>query len=89
MTTTESFIPADTFGFRLLHLRKELGLTVEQIARQVGVPHPTWTTWENGAKPRDIVSVVGKVCATTGCDREWLMWGSNFSTLLTPLDVAA
>lgn len=74
--TTEAWIPADSFGSRLLRVRKEKGMTVEAIARACGIAHPTWTTWENGARPRDIVGAIEKIAAATGVDRNWLMWGA-------------
>lgn len=77
--TTGTRIPADTFGHRLLLLRKEMGLTVEAVSRMCGVAHPTWTTWENGAKPRDLVGAVVKISEATGYDRDWLMWGAAVS----------
>lgn len=75
MTTTQTWIPADTFGTRLFILRKQKGMTVEAIARLCGVAHPTWTTWENGAQPRRLVEAVQKISDATGVDRDWLMWG--------------
>lgn len=68
-------VPVDTFGTRLFIMRKEMKLTVEAIAALCGVAHPTWTTWENGAKPRDLVGAVQKIAEATGYDRDWLMWG--------------
>lgn len=72
---TEAWIPTDTFGTRLFIVRKQKGLTVEAIAKLCGVAHPTWTTWENGAKPRDMGNAVAKISAALGVDRDWLMWG--------------
>lgn len=73
--TVQAWIPADTFGTRLLIARKQRGLTVEGVAKACGIAHPTWTTWENGAKPRDLVTAVHKISAALGVDRDWLMWG--------------
>lgn len=73
--TTETWVPADTFGARLLLIRKEKRMTVEAIARICGIAHPTWTTWENGARPRDMRDAVTKIAAAVGVDRDWLMWG--------------
>lgn len=75
--TTETWIPSDSFGSRLLRVRKEKGLTVEAIARNCGVAHPTWTTWENGAKPRDILAAAQKISDATGVDLNWLLWGAS------------
>lgn len=70
-----AWIPADTFGTRLFIIRRQKGLTVEAIAKLCGVAHPTWTTWENGAKPRDLVAAIEKISAAVGVDKQWLMWG--------------
>lgn len=73
--TTQAWIPADTFGTRLLIARKQKGLTVERVAKLCGVAHPTWTTWENGAHPRDLVGAVSRIASALEVDRDWLMWG--------------
>lgn len=73
--TTQAWIPTDTFGSRLLLVRRQKGMTVEVAAKLCGVAQPTWTTWENGAKPRDHVGAVRKISEALGVDRDWLMWG--------------
>lgn len=78
--TTDPWVPTDSFGSRLLRIRKEKGMTVEAIAKTCGIAHPTWTTWENGARPRDLLGAVQKICDGTGVDRDWLLWGSVGST---------
>lgn len=75
--TAETWIPEDTFGSRLLLLRRHRHMTVEQIAKLCGIAQPTWTTWENGARPRDFLKAVQKITAATGVDRNWLLWGSS------------
>lgn len=72
---TTDWIPADTFGSRLYHLRRELGLTVEQAAERASLSDATWSTWERGAKPRDMSTVVAKIALAFGVNRDWLMWG--------------
>lgn len=71
----EPLIPRDTFGLRLIMLRHELDLTVDQISAQCGIASATWSTWENGVRPRGLDDVVRKIVENTGADREWLMWG--------------
>jgi len=78
--TVQAWIPADTFGTRLLIARKQRGLTVEVAAKRCGVAHPTGTTWENGARPRDLVAAVQKISAALVCDRDWLMWGGALAS---------
>lgn len=70
-----TWIPPDTFGTRLLLARKGRGFTVEQAARACGIAQPTWTTWENGARPRDLVQAIAKISVALDVDRDWLMWG--------------
>lgn len=73
--TTEAWIPTDTFGTRLFIIRKQRELTVEAVAKICGVAQPTWTTWEKGAHPRDLVGTVRKIAEALDVDRDWLMWG--------------
>lgn len=78
MTATTSpgpWVPPDTFAHRLRTLRHELGLTVEEIARECGLKPATWSTWENGRKPHDLPAVANKIYDGTGVDRDWLVWG--------------
>jgi transcriptional regulator with XRE-family HTH domain len=79
--TAQSWIPADTFGTRLFVARKQRRLTVEQAARLCGVAQPTWTTWENGALPRDLVATVRRISEALDCDRDWLMWGGPLAAV--------
>lgn len=47
-------IPDESFGVRLHRLRNDKGLTLSQIASQLGVSKPTVWAWEQGkAKPVD------------------------------------
>jgi transcriptional regulator with XRE-family HTH domain len=78
------WVPEDTFGDRLRSVRRQLGLHVEDIAVMCGVPLATWSTWENGARPRQLDVVVRKVAAATKCDRDWLMWGREVGAQSSP-----
>lgn len=77
----EAWIPADTFGMRLVMIRREKGLTVEQAAKAAGIAHPTWSTWERGAHPRDMAKAVAAIATALGVNRDWLMWGATSSRL--------
>jgi transcriptional regulator with XRE-family HTH domain len=79
--TAQSWIPADTFGTRLFVARKQRRLTVEQAAKLCGVAQPTWTSWENGAHPRDLVAAVRRISEALDCDRDWLMWGGPLAAV--------
>ncbi len=75
MSTQTTWVPRDTFGARLALLRRELGLTAEEAAARCGLNRATWQTWEHGASPRNMSTVVAKIALGTGVSREWLMWG--------------
>jgi transcriptional regulator with XRE-family HTH domain len=79
MTTTD-WIPVDTFGTRLYSVRRQLNLTVEEAAKRTGIPDATWSTWERGAKPRNMGGAVAKIALALGCSRDWLMWGGPLRT---------
>lgn len=85
--TTAPWIPSDTFGTRLLLVRKEKGLSVEQAAKLCGVAQPTWSTWERGAHPRDLVRAVRDISQALGVDQQWLMWGGALAEAGSAADV--
>jgi transcriptional regulator with XRE-family HTH domain len=67
--------PTDSFGTRLLLVRREKQLSVEVASATVGVKQASWSSWERGTQPRNIVNVVSKISDGLGVDRDWLMWG--------------
>ncbi len=73
----EAWVPRQTFGIRLILIRRELGFTVKQAAERCGIHYATWSTWENGAKPADLVRAVTDIANALGVDRDWLMWGQT------------
>lgn len=76
---TATWIPTTDFGARLRLVRYQLHLTVDEIARECDIASATWSTWENGSKPRDILTAVQKIVQATGVDRDWLLWGNAFT----------
>ena len=40
----------DPYGAWLLHLRKERGLSQDEISKLTGVPQSTWAYWEKTGK---------------------------------------
>jgi transcriptional regulator with XRE-family HTH domain len=80
MSTQPQWVPEDTFGTRLVILRRQLGLSVEEMAERCGQKAATWSTWERGAAPRSMASVVAAISLATGVSRDWLMWGGPLST---------
>ena len=69
------WVPGDTFAARLILLRRELGLTTDELADLCGIKRATWSTWERGAAPRKMGAVVAQIALATGVSRDWLMWG--------------
>jgi len=68
-------LPQDTFAARLVLIRHEMRLTVDEISVRCEVPSATWSTWERGTKPRDLADVCRKIAVGTGYDPNWLIWG--------------
>lgn len=98
-TQSEAWIPSDTFARRLVDIRHEKRLTVEQAAEATGLSPATWSTWERGAKPQKMDVVVAKIALGLRVNRDWLMWGeqaaltagegSSATTARYPLDSLA
>ena len=84
MTTQPTWVPRDTFGARLVLLRRELDLSTEEIAGRCGLNRATWQTWEHGSSPRNMSAVVAQIALATGADRDWLMWGGPLGGLNSP-----
>lgn len=83
-------IPEDSFGLRLLIIRRELGLTQAEAAARCELDDGSWSNWENGSKPRGMDRIVEKIAEALHVDRDWLMWGGplrsgSFRSLLTAL----
>ncbi len=70
-----AWVPHDSFANRLVLVRRELGLNVKEAAARCGLHYATWSTWENGRKPADMVGVVDSIHQGLGVERSWLMWG--------------
>jgi transcriptional regulator with XRE-family HTH domain len=73
-------IPADTFGHRLMLVRAHLGhMTVKDAAEKAGVNYGSWSKWERGSSPRDLLEVVDAIADGLNIDREWLLRGGQLS----------
>lgn len=72
-----SWVPADSFGSRLIQLRRAMGLGQKEMALRCGYNDRTWNTWERGAVPRKLNEVVDAIHRATGVRRDWLMWGHH------------
>src|SRR6185436_12801890 len=51
------WIPADTFSNRLVILRRDLGLTIDEICELIGISPATWSNWERGATPMKLTKI--------------------------------
>lgn len=68
-------IPADTFAVRLLLARHLAGMGIKEAAEAAGLHYATWSTWEAGRRPRDLVDVCQRVAAALDIDFNWLLLG--------------
>ena len=69
-------IPADTFGVRLMLVRAHAGhMTVKDAADKCGLNYGSWSNWERGKMPRDLLDVVEAIAEGLGIDRDWLLHG--------------
>jgi transcriptional regulator with XRE-family HTH domain len=87
MDETQAWRPEDTFGARLVLVRRELGLSQSEAAERCGISGATWATWELGRSPRNMPRQVDKISDALGVDRDWLMWGGQLATTGVPLDL--
>lgn len=72
-----SWVPVESFATRLVQLRRHLGWNQGEAAGRCGLDDGSWSNWERGVKPRDMASIVARIHAATGVDRDWLMWGTG------------
>lgn len=69
-------IPADTFAVRLAIARMHAGhLTIREAAETCGLNYGSWSNWENGSKPRDLLEVAYAVSEGLDVDHSWLLFG--------------
>lgn len=75
-TEHQRSIPTDQFRYRVLLARLHAGgLTTREAAARCGVTYASWSNWERGMKPRDLLDVVEKISEGLEVDRDWLLWG--------------
>lgn len=73
-------IPADTFANRLMLVRSHAGyITVREAAERCGLNYGSWSNWERGKLPRDLIDVAEKVSEGLGIDRNWLLLGGELA----------
>jgi transcriptional regulator with XRE-family HTH domain len=68
-------IPADTFAVRLLLSRHLAGMGLKEAAEACGLHYATWSTWEAGRRPRDLIDVCERVAQGLDVDFDWLLLG--------------
>lgn len=74
-------VPFDeAFGVRLQRLRKARGLTLSQIANELGVSKPTVWAWEQG-KARPVESRIGALASVLGVGGDELLSGTHATGL--------
>ena len=62
-----------TMGKRINQKREELGLTMEELGKQLGVNKSTISKWERGEVENIKRSLIWKMSAIFHCAPEWLM----------------
>ena len=68
-------IPADTFANRLVLARRLADLTIREAAAQAGLNYGSWSNWENGMRPQDLVDIAGRIAEALDVDFNWLLLG--------------
>lgn len=67
-------IPIWTFGERVRKARREVGLTQEAMAKQLGVGAPAYAAWESGRNmPANLPDVVVRLERISGVPRSWFL----------------
>lgn len=75
-TSTRGAIPADTLAARLLLARHHAGrLSQREAADKCGLSYASWSNWEEGRLPRDVLDVVQRVADALDINRDWLLFG--------------
>jgi hypothetical protein len=54
-------------------------ISIREAAPLCGLNYGSWTGWERGSMPRDLLRVVDKIAAALDIDREWLLFGGPLS----------
>lgn len=80
-------IPEDTFAVRVMLARVHAGYqTIDEAARKCGLNRQSWSNWEKGMKPRDLLEVVDAISEGLGIDRNWLLFGGPLAKPPTQRD---
>ena len=69
-------IPADTLAVRLTIARMHAGhLSIKEAAERCGLNYGSWSNWEQGARPRDLLAVAEAVSEGLDIDHDWILFG--------------
>lgn len=61
---------------RLAIARMHAGhLTIREAAEKCGLNYASWSNWEQGSRPRDLLGVVHAISEGLDIDHDWLLWG--------------
>lgn len=87
MTTTQDWVPEDTFAARLAQLRIAKRWNIAEAAEACDLNAESWRNWEkHGRSPRDKVDVAEKIHAATGVSLGWLLAGVQNWKFLLPVE---
>ena len=80
-TGTRGAIPLDTFANRLMLARKHRGFhTIQEAAAKCGLDRQSWSNWERGIRPRDLLDVAERISAGLDIDPDWLLYGGPLAS---------
>jgi DNA-binding XRE family transcriptional regulator len=67
-------VPQWSLADRLRKIRRDRGLTQEQMAHAVGVNPPTWSAWEaNRTRPHDVIELATTIERVFGVPAAWTL----------------
>jgi transcriptional regulator with XRE-family HTH domain len=73
-------IPADTLMIRLAIARMHAGhLTIREAAERCGLNYASWSNWEQGSRPRDLLGVAHAVSEGLDVDHDWILFGGRLA----------
>lgn len=73
---------------RITQMRKQIGLTQEQLGEQLGVSRQAVSKWESGQANPDVVYIT-EMCRRFNVSADWLLLGRGSSDAVEPRSVEA
>src|SRR5690349_9007322 len=72
--TSHNGVPQWSLSDRLRKIRRDRGLTQEQIAQDLSINPPTWSAWESGrTRPHDVVGLAVAIENKYGVPASWTL----------------